>query len=103
MKAFKREGDRGMKDEARIVRIETVIEHIQYVLDRVDKRFDSLELTLEHKFNKIDLKFDKIDQKFNELHRESKIHFRWMIGLGITILGSPFVPHLINYLHSVKI
>lgn len=110
MKAFKREGDYDMKDESRIVRIETVIEHIQYVLDRMDKRFDSLEQTLEvrfnkidERFNKIDLKFEKIEDRFHDLHKESKIHFRWLMAFGVAILGSPLVISLINYFHSVKI
>ncbi len=42
MKVRKQEGGH-MKDEARIVRVETVIEHIQYMLDRMDKRFDKID------------------------------------------------------------
>lgn len=113
MRAFK-QGDQDMKDEARIVRVETVIEHISYMLDRMDKRFDTLDKKIDSRADKLELelqefkrstqlKFEKIDDRFYDLHKESKIHFRWMMAFGVAILGSPFVISLINYFHLVKV
>lgn len=112
MRAFK-QGDQDMKDEARIVRVETVIEHISFMLDRIDKRFDSLEKKVDDRCNKIEtdfkefqrlvfMKFEKIDDRFFDLHKESKNHFRWLMAFGVAILGSPLVIKLINYFHLIK-
>lgn len=65
MKAHKSEGG-SMKDEARIVRVETVIEHIQYMLDRIDKRFDD-----------VDKKFNKLETEMKELRTDIKNDFKF--------------------------
>ncbi len=103
MKAFKREGEQDMKDESRIVRVETVIENLQYILEKMDKRFDKIEIDLKDMQRGISNKFDQINDRFHDLHKESKVHFRWMMAFGVAILGSPLVVSLINYFHSVKI
>lgn len=72
-----------MDNEARIVRVETVIDHIQYLLERIDKRFDNLD-------SKISERFEKMDTCYREMNSRQDSNLRWMIGIGITALLSVF-------------
>ena len=70
--------EKGMNNESRIVRVETVIEHIHYMLDRMDKRFD-----------KIDERLIEVQKETKEglLRNDSKIdlNFKWVVGTMITL------------------
>ncbi len=101
MKAHKQEGTNKMKDEARIVRVETVIEHIQYMLDRIDKRFDKIDSDLKEFKKEVSDKFDGMNNKFNEVRKEALGHFRWTLTFIIAVFASPVIANVYQYFHHL--
>ena len=72
-----------MTEEARLTRMETVVEHIQYILEKMDKRLDEMEGKLNHKF-------DRMEQRINQVNQRLDSSTRWLVGIGVTSLLSVF-------------
>jgi len=70
-------------EEARITRVETVMEHIQYMLEKMDKRFDEMEEKINHKLDKMEHRIQLVNQRLDS-------STRWLIGIGVTSLLSVF-------------
>ena len=50
-----------------------------HILARIENRFDRLERLLDTRFDRLDRRFDRLDCKLSR-------HFRWLVGLQVTIL-----------------
>ena len=46
---------------------------------------------IEKRFEKIDERFEKIDQRFIEMDKKIDSHFRWTIGLSLTLFSGLYI------------
>lgn len=101
-------GEKGMNNESRIVRVETVIEHIQYMLDRIDKRFDKADenmvalrkditqTAMRTDDNLIDIR-KEMKEGFSKVESKIDANFKWVVGSIITLFVlNGFVPAIIK-------